>query len=290
MPGNTGMLPPCTPRAASASRFGVWAVSSSVIAARLQRQPAQAVGHEHHDFRVVLFLQLAGQVVKVHANRSLAKVFGRRLSGFLVTKSTERTRAHRWAAAGKRTAADGREIWRARLGYSQPHRAPLHCAGEKRIMRTELTWLGHASWLIRAGGQTILLDPFLSDSPAAPVKPEQVAADYVLVSHGHFDHVGDAAAIANRTGATVIAVYEICDWLSRQHGVAKTEAMNVGGSIALPFGRVKLTPAWHSSTLPDGASGGNPVGFLLALPQARFTSPATRPCSPTCGCTREAPT
>jgi L-ascorbate metabolism protein UlaG (beta-lactamase superfamily) len=137
-------------------------------------------------------------------------------------------------------------------------------------MRTELTWLGHASWQVRAGGQTVLLDPFLSDSPTAPIKPETAAADYVLISHGHFDHVGDAAAIANRTGATVVAVFEICDWLARNHGVQKTEPMNVGGSIALPWGRVKLTPALHSSTLPDGASGGNPGGFLLTLPQGRI--------------------
>jgi L-ascorbate metabolism protein UlaG (beta-lactamase superfamily) len=115
-----------------------------------------------------------------------------------------------------------------------------------------------------------LLDPFLADNPAAPVKPEQVEADFILVSHGHFDHVADAAEIANRCGATVVAAFEICDWLGKNFGVKKTEPMNLGGAVDLAFGRVKLTPALHSATLPDGASGGNPGGFLLALPEGRI--------------------
>jgi L-ascorbate metabolism protein UlaG (beta-lactamase superfamily) len=137
-------------------------------------------------------------------------------------------------------------------------------------MTTKLTWLGHGSWSIETTGQKILLDPFFSDSPTSPIKVDQAMADFILVSHGHFDHVADAAVIAKRTGATVVAIYEICDWLSRVHGVEKTEPMNLGGSIQLPFGRVKLTPALHSSTLPDGASGGNPGGFLLTLSNARI--------------------
>jgi L-ascorbate metabolism protein UlaG (beta-lactamase superfamily) len=137
-------------------------------------------------------------------------------------------------------------------------------------MPTELTWLGHGSWLVETGQHKILLDPFLSDSPTAPVKPEQVEADFILISHGHFDHVADAVQIARRTGATVVAIYEICDWLSKQHGVEKTEPMNLGGGVNLPFGRVKLTPAFHSSTLPDGSSGGNPAGFLLTLAEGRI--------------------
>ncbi len=136
-------------------------------------------------------------------------------------------------------------------------------------MATELTWLGHGSWLIQTGEHRILLDPFLSDSPTAPLKPADLQADYLLISHGHFDHVADAAEIARRTGATVAAIYEICDWLSQKHGVEKTEPMNLGGAINLPFGRVKLTPALHSSTLPDGSSGGQPGGFLLTLAEGR---------------------
>jgi L-ascorbate metabolism protein UlaG (beta-lactamase superfamily) len=132
-------------------------------------------------------------------------------------------------------------------------------------MATELTWLGHGCWSIRTGGQTLLLDPFLDQNPTAPVKAADVSADYILVSHGHTDHVGDTAAIARRTGAAVLAIYEITEWLSAKHGVAHTVGMNLGGGVNLPFGRVKLTLAHHSSTLPDGSSGGHPGGFLLTL-------------------------
>jgi L-ascorbate metabolism protein UlaG (beta-lactamase superfamily) len=131
-------------------------------------------------------------------------------------------------------------------------------------MAMTLRWLGHGTWSIETGGQTILLDPFLNDSPTSPVKADAVKADFVLVSHGHFDHVADAASVANRTGATVVANFEICEWLAKQ-GVKSTQPMNLGGGIDLPFGRVKMTLALHSSVLPDGTYGGNPGGFLLEL-------------------------
>jgi L-ascorbate metabolism protein UlaG (beta-lactamase superfamily) len=131
-------------------------------------------------------------------------------------------------------------------------------------MATTLRWLGHGCWLLATGGKTILVDPFLNDSPTAPVKAGDVRVDFVLVSHGHFDHVADAAAIANRTGSTVVANFEICEWLGKQ-GVKSTQPMNIGGAIELPFGRVKMTIAHHSSVLPDGTNGGNPGGFLLSL-------------------------
>lgn len=133
-------------------------------------------------------------------------------------------------------------------------------------MTAEITWLGHGSWSIKAGDHAILLDPFLNDSPTSPVKADDVEADYILVSHGHFDHVADVAAIANRTGATVVAVYEISAWFEAQHGVKQTLGMNLGGGVDLPFGRVTMTLAHHSSQLPDGSYGGNPAGFLLQLP------------------------
>jgi len=131
-------------------------------------------------------------------------------------------------------------------------------------MPTELTWLGHGSWSIRAGQTNILLDPFLDENPAAPVKSEEVEADFILVSHGHFDHVADVAPIAHRTGATVVGIYEITEWFTSQHNVENTIGMNLGGGVELPFGRVKMTPAHHSSRLPDGSNGGNPAGFLLS--------------------------
>jgi L-ascorbate metabolism protein UlaG (beta-lactamase superfamily) len=133
-------------------------------------------------------------------------------------------------------------------------------------MTTELTWLGHASWQIKSNGVSVLLDPFLDSSPTATVRSAGIDAQYVLVSHGHFDHVADVPAIAQRTGATVVAIYEVAEWLSRQ-GVQNTTGMNLGGSVALPFGRVKLVPAWHSSRLPDGTDGGTAGGFVLSLPE-----------------------
>ena len=138
-------------------------------------------------------------------------------------------------------------------------------------MATRLTWLGHGSWLIETQGIRVLLDPFLNDCPTAPVKAADVEADFILISHGHFDHIADTPAIARRTGATVVACFEICQWLQAQHGLdeACSEPMNLGGGIDLPFGRVTFTLALHSSQLPDGSYGGNPGGFLLDLPEGR---------------------
>ncbi len=131
-------------------------------------------------------------------------------------------------------------------------------------MATEFTWLGHGSWSIRAGTINILLDPYLDDSPTVKVKSDEVEADYILVSHGHFDHVADVVAIAHRTHATVVANFEICEWLAKQQ-VKKTEQMNTGGGIDLPFGRVVMTLAHHSSGMPDGSYGGDACGFVLKL-------------------------
>lgn len=132
-------------------------------------------------------------------------------------------------------------------------------------MATTLTWLGHGTWLIDTGEQTILLDPFLNDNPASPLKAADVSPDTILVSHGHFDHIADCAEIANRCGATVVSVFEITQWLTEKHNVADTIGMNLGGGVKLPFGHVKMTLAHHSSQLPDGSYGGNPGGFLLTL-------------------------
>ncbi|MDA7978363.1 MAG: metal-dependent hydrolase [Pirellulales bacterium] len=132
-------------------------------------------------------------------------------------------------------------------------------------MATKLTWLGHGTWSIETGSHKLILDPFLNDNPTAPIKAEDVQADFILVSHGHFDHVADVESIAKRTGATVIATFEICQWFE-QRGVTNTHAQNLGGAWKHPFGTAKLTIAHHSSTMPDGAPGGDPGGFLLNLP------------------------
>jgi L-ascorbate metabolism protein UlaG (beta-lactamase superfamily) len=135
-------------------------------------------------------------------------------------------------------------------------------------MTSSLTWLGHGAWQLETAGQRVLIDPFFTGNPAAAVTAAAVAADFILVSHGHGDHVGDTVAIARRTGATVIANFEITEWLTRQ-GVAKTHAMNTGGARQFPFGNLKLTIAHHTSMLPDGANGGNPCGFLIRLTDGR---------------------
>ena len=127
----------------------------------------------------------------------------------------------------------------------------------------KLTWYGHGTWLIETGDHRIVLDPFFDDNPSATVAAADVEADYILISHGHFDHVADAAAIANRTGATLVAIYEIAEWFGKNHSVEKTIGMNVGGVIELPFGQVKMTMAQHSSQLPDGSNGGVAGGFIL---------------------------
>jgi L-ascorbate metabolism protein UlaG (beta-lactamase superfamily) len=136
-------------------------------------------------------------------------------------------------------------------------------------MATQLTWLGHSCFLIETGGKRILVDPFLDDSPTAPIKSKDVSADIILITHAHFDHIADAAKIATQCGAVCVSNFEICEWLS-QHGVQHTDAMNTGGTISLPIGSVKSTIAFHSSTLPDGTPGGNPGGFLLTLPGAKI--------------------
>ena len=132
-------------------------------------------------------------------------------------------------------------------------------------MACELIWLGHGSWSIATGDYHVLLDPFLDESPTAPVKSDDVAADFILVSHGHFDHVSDVRSIAHRTGATVISNFEIAQWFAGSQGVEKTLGMNLGGRTQQPFGKVTMTLAHHSSVLPDGTYGGNPGGFLLTL-------------------------
>ena len=132
-------------------------------------------------------------------------------------------------------------------------------------MNAALTWLSHGSWLIENNGARTLLDPFFTGNPAA----KHSAADFdqvdsILVSHGHADHVADVEAIAQKTGASVIAMVEVASWFEAK-GVAKTIGMNLGGSIELPIGRVKFTHALHSSSMPDGSYGGNPAGFLIDL-------------------------
>lgn len=128
-------------------------------------------------------------------------------------------------------------------------------------MAFKLTWIGHATLALETGGYHILVDPYISHNPSAKVDAATIPADFILVTHGHGDHIGDTVEIAKRTGATVIANAEICGWLGKK-GV-KVHAQHLGGGFNHPFGYLKLTLALHGSCLPDGSYGGNPAGFLL---------------------------
>jgi L-ascorbate metabolism protein UlaG (beta-lactamase superfamily) len=134
-------------------------------------------------------------------------------------------------------------------------------------MTTKLTWFGHAALGLETGGYNILVDPYFSGNPATSTSPEHVAAEFILISHGHGDHVGDAVAIAKRTGATVISNNEIAGWMEKQG--LKTHGQHLGGGYHYPFGYLKLTLALHGSALPDGSNGGNPAGFLLTTSEGK---------------------
>jgi L-ascorbate metabolism protein UlaG (beta-lactamase superfamily) len=131
-------------------------------------------------------------------------------------------------------------------------------------MTTTVTWLGHGTFEIQTGETNIIIDPFLTDNPAASTTAAAVSPDVIIVSHGHGDHIGDTVEIAKRTGALVIANFEITNWLNGK-GVSNTHPQHIGGAHAHAFGTVKLTIAHHGSMFPDGANGGNPCGVLLKL-------------------------
>ena len=134
----------------------------------------------------------------------------------------------------------------------------------------QFTYYGHSCFAVVIDGVRLLFDPFITGNPkASAVDVEHIEADYILITHGHGDHLADAVAVAQRTGAMVISNYEIASWLSKQ-GVEKTHGMNFGGSYALPFGKAKYVVAVHSSTLPDGTPGGNPGGFVVSAGAKAF--------------------
>jgi len=128
----------------------------------------------------------------------------------------------------------------------------------------KITYLAHSCFLVETAKARLILDPFLTGNPLAAAKAEDIAVDYVLCSHGHEDHTGDALAISKRCGAPIIANYEIAEYFGAQG--AKTHGMNPGGGYNFPFGRVKLTLAHHSSSVNAGLNPvylGNPCGLLL---------------------------
>jgi L-ascorbate metabolism protein UlaG (beta-lactamase superfamily) len=130
-------------------------------------------------------------------------------------------------------------------------------------MTVTITYHGHSCFSIQTGAANLLIDPFLSGNAHADVKPGDVNPDYILISHAHGDHVGDALPIAKRTGALIISNFEIANYLAERG--ARTHGMHIGGARQFDFGKVKLTIAHHGSSFPDGSYGGNPCGFLLWL-------------------------
>jgi L-ascorbate metabolism protein UlaG (beta-lactamase superfamily) len=134
----------------------------------------------------------------------------------------------------------------------------------------KVTYYGHSCFAAQVAGKTLLFDPFITGNELAKgIDVKTIPADYILISHGHGDHIGDAADIAKRTGATIVSNYEITVWLGNQ-GLTKTHPLNHGGGYRFDFGRVKLTNAIHSSSLPDGTYGGNPGGFVIESDEGNF--------------------
>lgn len=126
-----------------------------------------------------------------------------------------------------------------------------------------ITFLGHSAFLVEGGGKSVLLDPFLTGNPKAPIAADAVSCDYIALTHAHGDHFGDTLDIAKRTGATVIANFEIANYCEARD--VKVHAMHLGGAYDFDFGRVKLTVAHHGSSFPDGTYGGDPGGVLLTM-------------------------
>lgn len=132
------------------------------------------------------------------------------------------------------------------------------------------TYYGHSCFSIKTKGLNLLFDPFISyNELAKDIEVDKIEADYILLSHGHQDHVADAVSIATRTGATVICAFEVMDWLNKQ-GVTNVHPMNTGGKKSFNFGTVRCVVAQHSGGLPDGSYGGNPMGFVVTTEEGNF--------------------
>ena len=134
----------------------------------------------------------------------------------------------------------------------------------------DFTYYGHSCFAVSINGKRILFDPFIKPNELAKhVNADTIPADYILLSHGHVDHIADCVSIAKRTGAKVIASWEIHEWLHKQ-GIENTHPMNVGGKWNFDDFVVKCVAAQHSSGLPDGSYGGNPMGFLITSKDGNF--------------------
>lgn len=134
----------------------------------------------------------------------------------------------------------------------------------------KLTYYGQSCFAVVAGNKTLVFDPFITPNELAmDIRVNEIKADYILASHGHADHLADCVALAKQTGATVIGAFEVVEWLNR-NGVEKSHPMNIGGKWSFDFGTVKCTSAIHSSAMPDGSYGGNPMGFIVTTGDKSF--------------------
>ena len=134
----------------------------------------------------------------------------------------------------------------------------------------KIAYYGHSSFAAEINGKHLLFDPFITQNPLAEaVDIKKIKADYIFVSHAHYDHIIDAAAIADQTGATVISNFEVITWLGK-NGVKNTRPLNPGGTYSSDFGRAKCVNAIHSSSLPDGTYGGSAGGFVVESADANF--------------------
>ena len=134
----------------------------------------------------------------------------------------------------------------------------------------KITYYGHSCFGVEINGKHLLFDPFITPNDLArEIDVKSVKADYILISHGHLDHIADAVSIAKRTGAKVICNWEINEWLAKQ-GLTNMHPMNTGGKVKFDFGNVKCVIAVHSSGLPDGSYGGNPMGFVIESSEGNF--------------------
>ena len=130
----------------------------------------------------------------------------------------------------------------------------------------DIRFLGHAAFALEHDGTTVLIDPFLTGNPKAAASADDIAADAILLTHGHGDHYGDTVAIAKRTGATVVAITEIADEIGEE-GVEAIDP-NLGGTAEFDWGTVRLTPAWHTSTTPKGTVS-TPAGLVIEFGDKR---------------------
>jgi L-ascorbate metabolism protein UlaG (beta-lactamase superfamily) len=128
----------------------------------------------------------------------------------------------------------------------------------------KITYLGHSAVLLSDGTHEVAIDPFLTGNPLAAAKPEEINPKFIVLSHGHGDHLGDTINIAKNNDAMVIATYELANYCNSK-GVRKVHQMNTGGSFTFPFGKVTLTVAFHSSSTPDGQYMGDPNGLIIEM-------------------------